>query len=285
MHLFKNKTYVALVMAGAFTTLNFYTLNILWPMQASVLYTSSVIEVGWLTCATGAGAQIGQVVAGLLIRPLHNHRWQVVFYATVGTVFTAALSAATTDTKAMTATFVAFSGFSVGAIESVIYTLCPLTLAPEDIGLASGVMLAIRLILPTISVAIYLTVLSNKLATNIPHYVAPAAIAAGLPAAEVPLIIQGLTTGNFSNVPNITAGVISAAAVGFQEAYTQTFKVIYLSTLPWGAVAIFCAFFSPNLGSLMNDFVGRRLHGRDIPETEVKSVENEGEHVQDTKLD
>ena len=168
MHLFQNKAYVALTLAGAFCTLNFYTLNILWPMQASVLYTSSVIEVGWLTCATGAGAQVGQVVAGLLIRPLHNHRWQVVFYATMGTVFTAALSAATTNTRAMAATFVAFSGFSVGAIESVIYTLCPLTLAPEDIGLAIGVMLSVRLILPCISVAIYLTVLTNRLATNIP---------------------------------------------------------------------------------------------------------------------
>ncbi len=270
MHLFRNGPYVALVLAGAFITLNFYTLNILWPIQAAVLYPASAIGIGWLTCTAGAGAYIGQIIAGMLIRPVKYHRFQVIFYAVMGTAFTAAMGATTPHTRAMGAAFTFFSGFSVGAIEAVIYTLCPLTCAPEDIGLAIGTMLCVRLVVPSITVAIDLTVLTNKLATNIPKYVVPAAVGAGLPASDVGPLILALTTGDFSAVSNISSTVIAAATGGYQEAYTHTFKVIYLSTLAWGAVAILCACFTPDMGSHMTDFVGRRLHGRDIDAIETK---------------
>jgi hypothetical protein len=269
---------MALILTGAFLTLNFYVVSILWPIQAQVLYSSDVMGIGWLTTATGGGALLGDIVSGLLIRPLKYHKWQVVFYACAGTIFTAALAAVTPSTKSMAAAFVVLSGFMVGAIEAVIYTLCPLTCEPEDLGLAFGLMASARTAIPTLAVAIYITVLNNKLAVYIPQFVSPAAVRAGLPISEIPQLLAGFTTGNFSSVPSATPQILAAASVAYQAAYTQTFKIIYLSTIPWGCTAIFFAFFCPDMGSKLTTFVGRRLHSKEISALAEKSHVEEGKH-------
>jgi hypothetical protein len=279
IRLFKNVPYVALIMCGAFVTLNFYNVSILWPMQATVVYQGSLLHIGWLTCATGGGALLGDLVSGCLIKPLGYHKYQIVFYSVCGATFTAALAVSNTGNKDTAAAFVVLSGFCVGAAEALVYTLCPLTCEPEDIGLAIGVMCSVRTFIPTISTAIYLSVLGNKLATYIPRYVIPAATEAGLPASELPALLQGLATGNFAGIADITPHIIEVATSGYQEAYIQTFRLIYLSSITWGCVAIGFSLLCPNMEHMLTDFVGRRLNGKEI------NALTEKENVKESKAD
>ncbi|KAK6380418.1 hypothetical protein LTS17_005608 [Exophiala oligosperma] len=264
MRLFTNLPYMGYIISAALITLNYYNISILWPMQSAVVYPTSIVGIGWLSTTTGGGALLGDLVACSLIRPLPKHRWQTVFYAVMGTIFTAGLAATDSGSRSMAVAFVILSCFAVGAIEAMAYTLAPLLCAPEDIGLALGVMLTARTFIPSISTAIYLSVLGSKLSTNIPKYVIPAATNAGLPASELPGLITGLGTGNFSGIAGITPGIISASTVAYQTAYTKTFKLIYLSTIAWGGAGIIFSLFSANMEAKLDDTVERRLHGKEI---------------------
>lgn len=97
---------------------------------------------------------------------------------------------------------------------------------------------------------------------DIPQRVIPAATAAGLPQSSLPALLQGITLGDFSTVPGIAADIVAANGAAVQEAYTLTFRTLYLCTLPFGALLISAALFSPNVEQYLTDEVARKMHGR-----------------------
>ncbi|KAJ9646657.1 hypothetical protein H2204_000349 [Knufia peltigerae] len=190
--------------------------------------------------------------------------------------FTTALAAVTYKAQGMAVAFILLAGFGVGGIEGMVYTLSPLTCEPEDIGLAARVMLLIRTSGPCIATSICSTVLNNKLSVDIPKYVNTAATDARLPASEVPKLIAGLISGNFQGIPDLNSQILAAAEGGYRQAYTQAFRPIYLSTIAWGAIGILAAIFSPSMGNKLDDFIGRRLQGKEVIElTENDTLKGE----------
>ncbi|KAK6378779.1 hypothetical protein LTS17_006482 [Exophiala oligosperma] len=119
-------------------------------------------------------------------------------------------------------------------------------------------------------------VLNNKLSVDIPKYVNTAATDARLPASEVPKLIAGLISGNFQGIPDLNSQILAAAEGGYRQAYTQAFRPIYLSTIAWGAIGILAAIFSPSMGNKLDDFIGRKLQGKEVIElTENDTLKGE----------
>lgn len=107
------------------------------------------------------------------------------------------------------------------------------------------------------------------------QYVIPAAESAGLPASSIPDLLTAFTTGVFTNVKGITPQIIAAAAGANQTAYVQSFKIVYLAAIPWGVVGIIAALNAPNAEKHFDEFISRRLHGRDLSKKSevISSVE------------
>jgi hypothetical protein len=82
---------------------------------------------------------------------------------------------------------------------------------------------------------------------------------AALPSSEVPALIQGLSSGNMTGVPDLSPSITTAAKAAYKEAYSQSFKVVYLSSIAFGACAIVAAFYAPNLEERFTRIVARRL--------------------------
>jgi len=61
-----------------------------------------------------------------------------------------------------------------------------------------------------IAIAVYLTILTNRLATTLPVMVGKAAVVAGLPVAEVPVLLAAALKGTLIEVPRITIAIITA---------------------------------------------------------------------------
>ncbi|KIW00482.1 uncharacterized protein PV09_08005 [Verruconis gallopava] len=272
MRLFKNRGYVGTILTAAIGSCVYYSMNVLWPAQIGVLYETSVMNVGWWSCVIGAGAVIGQTLCGALVRVLRKQKWQLVFTTLCLVAFTGGMAAATTKTRSMALAFVLLASIALGYLENTAFTIASFCLPPGDLGLALGLLGCVRSSIATVASAVFQTVLSNKLTTNLPKYVTPAATNAGLPPSSLPELFKALTTGNFTSVPGITPEITAAAAAANQTAYTESFKVVYLVSLAFGGLGIIASLNAPNVEKFFTENIPRRLHGRDI---EKKTFANE----------
>lgn len=271
MHLFKNRGYVGTILTAAIGSCVYYSLNILWPIQISVLYETDNIRIGWWSCLIGAGAVIGQSLCGLFVRAIGKQKWQFVGTTCGLVAFTAGMAAATTETRAMALAFVLLASIMLGYLENVAFTIASFCLPAKDLGLALGLLGCVRSSIACIAQAVFISVLNNRLTENIPKYIAPAATEAGLSADALPALFTALTTGNFTSVDGATPEVIAAAVGANQIAYTQSFKTVYLVSIAFGGIGIIAACNAPNVEKFFTEEIARKLHGKDIDRAAAKA--------------
>jgi hypothetical protein len=106
---------------------------------------------------------------------------------------------------------------------------------------------------------IYVSILQNKVATNLPAYVTPAATNAGLPISSLSELFAGITAGNFSSVPGITPDIIAATGAATQKAYLESFRIVFYATIPFGVLLIIFSALSPNFEKYLSMNVAKRL--------------------------
>ncbi|KAK1764534.1 fungal trichothecene efflux pump [Phialemonium atrogriseum] len=277
MRLFRNRHYVGVIITASVGSMVYYSLLVLWPVQITVLYETTIMGVGWKSCVVAAAALIGQGLCGLLVKVLGKHKLQMVVSVSILTAFTGAMAATTPSTPTMAVLFIFFASLSLGYVETVALTIGPFCLKQEDLGLALGLLGATRSTLATTAQAVFSAILNNELLTKIPKYVIPAALDAGLPESSTTALLEGLAAGNFSAVPDITPAIIAATVDGNKEAYSQSFKIVYLAAIAFGVCGIIAALNAPNSDSKFTDIVPRKLHGQklDAKLTEKEIAANE----------
>lgn len=268
MHIFRNRPFIGTILTAAIGSCVYYSLNVLWPTQISVLYETDIMMVGWYSCTIGAGAVIGQCLCGVFIKSLGKQKWQLVFTVAALTAFTGGMAAATSSTRALAIAFTLLASIMLGYLENVAFTIAPFCLPQKDIGLALGLLGCMRSSIATIAEAVFVCVLDNKLAVNIPKYVVPAAEQAGLPASSIADLISALSTGVFTGVKGVNSKVIAAAEAANVVAYSESFKVVYLAAIAWGCVGIIAALNAQNSDRFFTEEIARKLHGRDLDKKE-----------------
>lgn len=151
----------------------------------------------------------------------------------------------------------------IGWVDNISFPGVTLLWEAQDIGLATGVLGSIRAIGGAVAQTVYVSILTNKVATYLPQYVAPAATGAGLPASSLPALFAGITAGNFSAVPGITPDVIAATGAATQHAYIDSFKIVFYATIPFGVLLIVFSCLSPNFEKYLSMNVAKRLQMKD----------------------
>lgn len=257
---FVNRPFMSLVVCATVASMFYYSAILLWPQQVAALYTNDISYAGWLSATVSASTALGQICAGAIIKFVGNSRWLIIFSAFAMVGFVAALAALTPETKGMGIAFTILGPFFVGFIELASLALAPLFCAASDIGLASGLLASIRSAGGSIAVAVYTTILSNRLSTTIPANVGPAAIAAGLPEDEVPALVAAIVGRKFATYTGISAAVRTSVAAVLPTAYSQAFKTVYLASIGFGGLAIIGSLFSRDAKEHLTDKVERRMH-------------------------
>lgn len=174
--------------------------------------------------------------------------------------FVAALASLTPETKVRGITLTILGPFFVGFIELAALALAPLFCKPADIGLASGLLASIRSAGGSVAVAVYSSILQNRLQTTIPASVGPVVIAAGLPPTEVPALVLAVKAGKLVGFPGLTAQIRNAVARVLPKAYAEAFKTVYLSSLGFGAIALVACLFAKDEQGHLSDEVARKMH-------------------------
>lgn len=220
------------------------------------MFTKDITYAGWLSCTVGASTALGQIVAGVIVRWGGNVRYWLIFstFAMVG--FVAALASLTPAHKNTGIALTILGPFFVGFIELASLALAPLFCKAQDIGLASGLLASIRSAGGSVAVAVYTTILSNRLTTTIPANVLPAAEAAGLEPSQGAALLGAVTKGNLTAY---SAPIRLAVTEALPDAYAQAFKTVYLASLGFGAIAIIGCLFSKDAKKHLTNKIERRM--------------------------
>lgn len=117
------------------------------------------------------------------------------------------------------------------------------------------------------------TLLGTQSVKYLKEYIPPAAVSAGLPTSSLSSLFTALSTGDLSGVPGINLAIQIAAEKATQMAYSRTFRIVYLSMLPFGVCLIVAAVFSPNMEEYLTDEVPRRLQEGQVHENDKVATE------------
>jgi hypothetical protein len=226
-----------------------------------------------MQCAVGGGLLLGQILGGAGVRYLPRMKIQMTVAGIITAVFVAAIAASNANTRNQTTALLLISTIAAGYIENLTLSSTAYLWDPADMGLVTGVMGGIRTGISAIASSMYSSVLATESAKYIPQKVAPAALAAGLPPSSLPALFQSITLGDLSTVPGISTEIIAATGAAVKEAYTLSFRTVYLSTLPFGTLLIIAAIFSPNVEQFLTDEVARKMHRRSA-KSEVEHIAN-----------
>ncbi|CAK7234211.1 hypothetical protein SBRCBS47491_008870 [Sporothrix bragantina] len=273
IHLFKNRQYMGTILTAAVGSMVYYSLLVLWPVQITMLYDTDSMAIGWKSCIVAGASLLGQGACGVLVRVLGKHKLQLMVSVSLLTAFTGAMAATTPETPGMAVAFIFLASTFLGYVENVALTIGPFCLDASDLGLALGLLGATRSTLATTAQAIFTTILSNKLVTNIPKYVVPAVLDAGLPQSSVTDLLTALAAGNMTGVPGITPGITAAATEGNKQAYSHSFQIVYLAAVAFGVCGVLAATNAPNSESKFTNVVQRKLHHTGFDNKTTKEAE------------
>ncbi|KAF2122211.1 fungal trichothecene efflux pump [Lophiotrema nucula] len=265
MHLLKNMKWNVTVLLWALGAAIYYALAILWPSMVAVLYSSGhgVMWAGWVSCVSNSGILFGEFV-GAFFKKRTNIQIIVVFF--IGSVFLAAMASSTPDTPVRAAIFVFLAAAFIGWNEILNSTVATICISDQrEIGTATGIAGSARSFISTICSTVYTVILSNRLATTIPAKVPPALVAAGLPTSSITAFISALTLGTpaaWSAVDGLNPSIQAVGVRAYQEANSDAYKTVFLSTIAFCGVGIICSFFAPNIDHLLDRDVVVQLRGK-----------------------
>lgn len=251
----------------------YYSMNVLWPQQVAYLFPGTTTHNGWLACIVGSATLLGQIIGGGLCQYIPKSRYILMISCLSLTAFSAAMvSVGPGDqTKGIALMFMAC--FSVGIIETCSLALAPLACASEDLGAALGALGSIRSGGASVAVAIYSTILSDKLGKLVPELVTPAALNAGLPSSALPDLYTNLTAGTLAKVQGINADIIAAVAAADSQAASESFRYVWYAVVAFGVMAVIASCLTINYGVYLTDEVARKMHGATVGDRGSRVVE------------
>lgn len=247
------------------------SITVLWPGIIQSLYTDDQVAIGWQSCVIGGGYILGVLLSCFAISYIPNVKLQVITVSGLVLIFVSALSSLSNQRWASTIAFGIISCTTIGYVENIALIGASLFYESQDIGLAVGALGSIKALGASVAQILYFNVWKTSLVTNIPKYVVPAAVDAGLPPDSADALLLNITTVSPVVVPSANAEVMSAAVAAFVRAIEESLRMVFYVSIPFSVCLLISAFFFPDFKPLLTDIVPRRLQSRQDRDVESQS--------------
>lgn len=263
MHLFRNGGWNAATILSGLGASVYYALALVWPSMVYTLYNDGdEMEAAAYASFVGLFIIIGEVIGGLVAKPIGNLKMQCIVTVGLSGIFFGCVATSTPESKVRASVFVAMGTFLIGWAESLAITI--VTIAAWDqskLGSASGLAGSIRFFISSIAATIYSVVLNNRLGETIPARVPQALTDAGLPAESVPDFMTGLTTGaGFDGVSGISESIIAAGVRAYKLANADAYRTVFFTSIAFSGIALIASCLLPNADKLLTGKVASTLH-------------------------
>lgn len=240
----------------------YYALVLLWPAAVINIYDVEGDYESTMFALPAMSFVFGQIGGGLIASYTGPKLPTIVLMI----IATPLIGAAATNpiNMPMTMGFVITGYFAAGAADSIAITTTTFPIRSQDeIGTAGGLSGFLRLFVSTVSVAVYSTVLANRLTTTLPSQIALAVADTNLPDSSIPALVSALSGNSpLTDVPGITDQVMKLGRQGFREGYAQAIQTVFFVNLAFCGVAVILSFFVANNDESKENFAAGHIHNR-----------------------
>lgn len=151
--------------------------------------------------------------------------------------------------------FDALSGIGFGSPLILIIAAVQLATPHHLIATSTAVVTSSRAVAASAFTAIYGAALTSGISKKLPSYIAEAAAKEGLPATSIADFVGAIASkamDGISAIPGVTPNIVAAGLAAAQQAYADSYRVIYIIAVPFGVVAVILCFFIPDLSKTMH---------------------------------
>ncbi|KAJ4419759.1 hypothetical protein N0V82_004802 [Gnomoniopsis sp. IMI 355080] len=233
--LFKRDRNFAIALTCVFSEgIGFFAANQYFAYELNVLYTSDNLVVGLNYGIAYLVVIPASLLVGLYCTRTKKLRWITVLAFMIFITFFACMSTTDATTRNEVWGYPVLMGIGLSMTLVTLIAAGQLSVPPDLIAVATGIMISMRSLGGTIGIAISL-ISSN---------VASAALGSGLPSSSVEQFVAQTLAHNstgITTVPGVTEKIIAAGTEAMISTYVQAFRYVWLSAIPFLAVAAVAA--------------------------------------------
>lgn len=233
------------------------------PQATLYIFTNNSFELGVLQIPNNMAGVLGGWVMPSLVHKIKHIRIQIIFALVLQTVFTACYAAVLPNNKIAWSVFQLFGQCCFTWVTTLAYLSSGLFVPQEELGVSSGLIGTSRSAGASVGSTVFSTILTSIINNRLASYISKAAIENGFPAAAeglqklIPAVIENAVgiPDAFVGLAEASPAVIAATSQALKDAYVYAFKRVFLSTIPFGVIAIVAAWFIEDASHLLNNQV------------------------------
>ena len=270
----------------------FYSMSALLPQATFYGFSTDGIQVGIITIPNGVGQLVGSTVLTSLLSKTKHPKYHIVIAVFLQTLFTGLYAYALPHRSK--GIWMAFQFFGQGCFPWI--TVCTLVNAglhvrQTDLGIAVGIMGAFRSLGGSVGNAVFGAIFRGVLNEQLVPRIAAAATANGFDLENLETLTIAVNEagvgvpGAFASVPGITSAVETATLAALRDAYTDAFKTVFYSTIPFGVIALIAALFISDATKYMTNHTSIEMekhvigHGARTGNEKVQDLSGEREEM------
>jgi hypothetical protein len=227
----------------------YFSMSGLSPQVTLYSFTKDPIQIGITALPSGFGITFFGGIFTLFIGKIGHLKLLMLALLVIQTVSIALYSVAVPGNRTAWMAFQFFGYGPFAPITILCYLMAGLNVPLKYLGVATGLIGTFRCLGGAVGTSLFSAILSNLVNDQLPRRVAEAAEKTGFPASSVSLLIpaaisdaQGIPNA-FATVAGVNAAVEAAVRNTVKEAYGYALKRVFWSSIPFGVLAIVCAFF------------------------------------------
>jgi hypothetical protein len=266
-------SFTALLIVCFVAGMLYYSMNVLWPRQSSLLFVPANDTI--IRGVYANMVSFGTIIAGwycVTVMPWVGHeRWQLVTLIVTQTALIGSMASIGIGDKAQAIATVVIVAACNLPPSPLSFGMVSLGLDDQnDIGVAVGLISTFRLIGGAVATSIYVSIYTSRYADKIGPTLRRMVANTGFGGSFESLLKA--TTANtavaYAKVPGINPETIQASQLAVKTAYVDAFKVVYLVAIAFGVCAIASALSTRSVKK-SNKSNAQAVH----LETERKTVE------------
>lgn len=259
------------LLAAAFVAgMNFYSMAALLPQGSLYMFSPDPTQIGLISLPNNLMAIALGVVLPMVSHKIKYMKYQLICSLFLQLVFVAASAGAVAPNNKVAWMILPALGVpTFGWTTTLTYAIASLHVPHSRLGAAIGLLGTIRATGGAVGNSIFSTIFRHSSTSHAGKAIAGVAFSHGFSPKSLPELIPavieyniGIPTNGLLEIPGVTPQLADTFQSALRNAYGQAFKLVFLCTIPFGALALLCAFFVEDSTQYMTNHIQLKMPGR-----------------------
>lgn len=231
------------------------------PQGTLYMFTNNPVRIGVIQMPSNMSGILGGWILPSLVHKIKYVRYQIILALVIQTAFTACYAAVIPTNKYAWMVLQLFGQTCFTWVTSLAYVASGLFVPQEELGVSAGLIGTFRSAGGSVGNAIFSTILNSIINKKLAPNIASAALSHGFSASNltelIPAVIENAVgvPFAFAKIPGATVDVIAATSQAFKDTYADAFRMVFLSTIPFGIIGLVAAWFVKDPSHLLNNHI------------------------------